>query len=307
MSRLDFINENFPIRKSDSQKNKFRKYLVSSLGEKGIEAKIKTTKNGKNKNVVVGNPETAKTVFTAHYDTPATSVVPNLMMPKNVILLYLFHLMPIFVILALSITPAYFLSTATEIDVLYPVVFLTLYVGLIYLALFAFTNKNNFNDNTSGVATLLEIIEALPPEKLQQAAFIFFDNEEKGKLGSKAYYKEEKSFMKDKLVINFDCVGNGDNILFVAQKGAEANKEYALFKECFNTDESYTVSYHSTKNSAGNSDHKSFPCGVCCMACSKTKFGILYTARIHTKRDVKVKNENIDFLKNGSLTYIEKL
>jgi hypothetical protein len=43
------------------------------------------------------------------------------------------------------------------------------------------------------------------------------------------------------------------------------------------------------------------------MACSKTKNGILYTSRIHTKKDVIAKNENVDFLSEGMISYIEKL
>ena len=135
MTHLDSLNKNFPIRKSDKEKSEFRNHLLSSLEEKGIKASVETTKNGKNKNLVVGNPESAKTVFTAHYDTPARSIVPNLMMPKNIILLYLFHFLPIFAILAASLIPAKLISSAAGIDMLYPPIFLVLYFGLFYLLL----------------------------------------------------------------------------------------------------------------------------------------------------------------------------
>ena len=307
MTHLDYLNQNYPIIKSAEQKSKFRDAIISILSEKGIAAKCETTSNGKNQNIVVGNPESAKTVFTAHYDTPARSVVPNLMMPRCALLLYIFHFLPILAILAVSLIPALLISEWTGIEMLYAPIFLTLYFGLFYLLYFAFTNKNNYNDNTSGVATLLLIIDKLPPELRDSFAFIFFDNEEKGKLGSKAYFKDHKDFMKNKLVINFDCVGNGDNILFIASKAAEATPEYKLFKESFESNESYSVSYYPLKGSQGNSDHKSFPLGVCCMACSKTKNGVLYTARIHTNKDTKVKNENIDFLSEGIASYSQKL
>ncbi len=305
MSHLDYLNKNYPIRKSKEQKAAFREHIISTLSEKGISVKVE--QNKKNENVVVGSPENAKAVFTAHYDTPATSIVPNLMMPRNIFLLYLFHLLPIFAILALSLIPALLISEWAETPMLYPVIFLVLYFGLFYLLYFAFTNKNNYNDNTSGVATLLEIIDKLPEEARKSYAFIFFDNEEKGKLGSKAYFNEHKDFMRDKLVVNFDCVGNGDNILFIAQKAAEKKPEYSILKETVTKSNGYSVAYYSAKTSAGNSDHKSFPAGVCCMACSKTKRGILFTARIHTNKDNKVKNENIDFISNSILSYTEKL
>lgn len=307
MSHLDYLNEKYPIRKTGEEKKKFREYIVSSLAEKGINARVETTENKKNENVVVGSPETAKAVFTAHYDTPATSIVPNLMLPRNVILLYLFHFLPIIAILTIALIPALLISEKTKIDALYPAIFLVIYFGLFYILYFAFKNKNNYNDNTSGVATLLEIIDKLPSEKRDDFAFIFFDNEEKGKLGSKAYFKDHKDFMLDKLVINFDCVGNGDNILFVAMKSALTCEAYKILKESFKANESYSVSHFPARSTAGNSDHKSFPNGVCCMACSKTRNGILYTARIHTKRDTKVKNQNIDFLAEGVILFTEKL
>ncbi len=305
MSHLDYLNKNYPIRKNKQQKAAFREHIVSALSEKGITAKVE--QNKKNYNLVVGSPEKAKTVFTAHYDTPATSIVPNLMLPRNAVLLYLFHFLPIIAILCVSLLPALFISEALGIELLYPIIFLVLYFGLFYTLYFAFTNKNNFNDNTSGVATLLEIIDILPPEKRDDFAFIFFDNEEKGKLGSKAYYKEHKAFMKDKLVINFDCVGNGSNIIFASQKAAISCPEHKIFKESFSGNEEYSVSFFPARTTQGNSDHKSFPKGVCCMACGKTKNGILYTARIHTNKDTKVKCENIDFLAKGVISYTEKL
>ena len=144
MTHLDVLNKDFPVRKSDAEKKRFREWLISTLEMNKITASVETTRNGKNKNVIVGNPETAKTVFAAHYDTPAKSIVPNLMMPKNVVLLYLFHMIPILVILAASLIPAKLISSASGIPMLYPPVFLVLYFGLFYLLYFAIPNKNNF-------------------------------------------------------------------------------------------------------------------------------------------------------------------
>ena len=45
-------------------------------------------------------------------------------------------------------------------------------------------NKHTANDNTSGVITLLELMNRLSPEQKERTAFVFFDNEENGMLGS---------------------------------------------------------------------------------------------------------------------------
>ena len=94
MTHLDYLNQNYPTRKTEQEKSDFRKYIVDGLAEKGIEAKVETTKDGKNKNLVIGNPTNAKAVFTAHYDTPAHSLFPNIMIPKNRLVFYLYQFVP---------------------------------------------------------------------------------------------------------------------------------------------------------------------------------------------------------------------
>jgi hypothetical protein len=90
MDYLKEINDKYPIRKTEEQKDAFRKYVVNKASEKGIDARVE--KLNKHNNVVIGDPATAKTVFTAHYDTPCASLFPNLMMPRNKGLFYLINL-----------------------------------------------------------------------------------------------------------------------------------------------------------------------------------------------------------------------
>jgi hypothetical protein len=54
----------------------------------------------------------------------------------------------------------------------------------------------------------------MPSDMHDNAAFIFFDLEESGLFGSKGYYSKHRRAMKDKLIVNFDCVSDGENILF---------------------------------------------------------------------------------------------
>jgi hypothetical protein len=178
-------------------------------------------------------------VCTAHYDTPARSIFPNIMMPRNKGLFYAYQFVPIFVLLALSFVVATLIGVVAmlvrgnlPIRLVY-ISFLLAYYVIFYLMYFAFKNKNNYNDNTSGVATLLEIIDRLSPAELENVAFIFFDNEEKGLKGSKGYAKEHKDALKERLIVNFDCVGNGEHILFIATKGAETLPAYQALQETF--------------------------------------------------------------------------
>ena len=43
--------------------------------------------------------------------------------------------------------------------------------------------------------------------KSNEVAFVLFDNEERGLLGSKALNKKYSDLLKNKMVINFDCIG----------------------------------------------------------------------------------------------------
>ena len=308
MTRLDYINQNYPARKSDAEKYAFRRYVLESLAEKGIEARVEETKDGRNKNVVIGDPTTAKAVFTAHYDTPASSIFPNIMIPKNKLVFYLYQFVPITFLLAISITLSYLIGIVILNDITaYTAIFLLLYYGLFFFGMRVFTNKNNYNDNTSGVATVLSIVDNISEADLKNVAFILFDNEEKGKKGSAAYFKDHKEAMQDKFLLNFDCVGNGNNLIFIAQKDAVESEEFVLLQDSYADNVKYDTDFCTYKEGNSNSDHKNFPKGVGVVACKKSKRGLLYTPYIHTNRDVVADNGNVDFLTKNTCIFVQKL
>ena len=69
------------VRKSRSQKEAFRAWLCKELEAAGYTPHVE---NGfAAKNVVAGGPETAKVLFSAHYDTCAVLPIPNFITPRN--------------------------------------------------------------------------------------------------------------------------------------------------------------------------------------------------------------------------------
>ncbi|MBQ2735067.1 MAG: M28 family peptidase [Clostridia bacterium] len=297
MRYLEYLKQQHPIRRSKEQKSVFRQYVLDEAKKLQLSARVEATRDGKNQNLVIGEPEEAEVIFTAHYDTPACSLFPNLMIPRNKPLFFVYQFLPVTLLLALSLGLSYLIGMVWLGDTrAYMLSFLVLYYGVYFLGFRTFSNKNNCNDNTSGVATLLEIMERLPKESAANVAFLFFDNEEKGKKGSKAYVVDHKNAMEKKLIINFDCVGNGKHIVFIAKDGAEKLSVYAKLKQGVVEKDGFTVSFYGMKGSESNSDYKNFPCGVGCMACKQTKKGLLYTPYIHTNKDVVANQENIDFL-----------
>lgn len=305
MSYLDLINGKFPIRRKDEEKGKFLEFLSGETEKMGLSGGVETTSDEKNKNFVVGNVEGARVVFTAHYDTPARSIFPNIMIPRNLPLFFSYQFLPVIFMLLVSLPISYLVGMVwLEDSRAYMLTFLALYYVLYFLMFRGPSNPKNYNDNTSGVATLLEIMRGLSAEEKGRVAFIFFDNEEKGKKGSKAYFKDHESVTKDKLVINFDCVGNGETVVFIAKEEAEKREEYKALKASFAPKGEYTTEFYPMRGSESNSDYKNFPLGVGCMACKRTRGGLLYTPAIHTPNDTIVKNENIDYITSGILAFL---
>jgi hypothetical protein len=301
---LTEVNTLFPIRKRENQKSAFRDYVTKEAKASGWHTRVECL-GGRHNNVVIGDPTKAKTVLTAHYDTPASSLIPNLMLPRNPLITYLYVFFFAFAVAFFSL----FIASAISIPfglgykvrmAIYLLIFLVLYFCLLLHG----ENKHNINDNTSGVASVLSVMERCSPS--DDVAFILFDNEEKGLLGSKAYQKAHANDLEQTLILNLDCVGNGSHILFVAKKDAEISAEYARLKETLQDQNGYHLHYFPMRGSIGNSDYKSFKRGVGIMACKKNAMFGYYTNKIHTRRDTVSKTENIEYLADQLSVYLHQ-
>ena len=289
---LNEIYEKFPVRRNEEQKKCFFEYVKAEAESVGLSARIEQLEK-KHNNIVIGDVENASVVYTAHYDTPARSLLPNLMMPRNPGLGYLYAFGIPLVIAFASLGVAYGVQSLFGLPyAAFVIIYLVLYFGVFLGILRCGDNKTNKNDNTSGVATVLSVMANNP----KNAAYILFDNEEKGLLGSKALLKSNKELWANKPLINFDCVGLGDNIVVVAMEKAEKHPVFTKIADAVVGNDNYNVGLYPKKGSAGNTDSKNFPCGISVMACKKNKKGVLYTPYIHTKRDTVASSENIYFL-----------
>ena len=306
------IFEKYEIRKTKEQKASFRDYLTSLAKDKGY--KVTTEESGKSvRNVIVGDPTGAEVIYTAHYDTCAAMPLPNFITPKcipiyilyQVVLSLIIYIIPFSIMLSAS--P---ILEATGSKALFALALYggyALLLGVTYLVINGPANKHTANDNTSGVTLLIDIMTDLPEELKDKVAFIFFDLEERGTVGSKCYKKMHPGVAKTKLVLNFDCVSDGKNILFVPKKGAYDTEHNIT--EAFAPAGEYAQSYsvEVARKAFYPSDQRNFERGVGVSALNKTKGGILYMNKIHTKRDTVYDEENIAFLKSGAIRLIEML
>ena len=298
------IFEKYQIRKTKKQRESFRSFLVDLATKEGYECHVEDA--GKiAKNVVVGSPSDAKVVYTAHYDTCAALPFPNFITPKcfPIYLLYQLFLSIILYtipfIMILYIPSMIVEKTNSNLLGVLTILFgysLLLFVSYMFVA--GPANKHTANDNTSGVTALIDLMHDMPENLRGDVAFIFFDLEEMGLMGSQHYKKKHKKEMANKLLINFDCVSDGKNILFVVNKKARLYED--TLRAAFIPTDRISVDVAS-KGVFYPSDQKVFEMGVGVAALKKNRWGLLYMDRIHTKRDTEYDEENIAYLVNGAI------
>ncbi len=307
------ILEKYQVRKTKAQKAAFRAYLQTVAEGEGYTYREEKGSMGA-VNAVVGDPDTARVVYTAHYDTCAVLPVPNFITPKCIGLYLLYQVV---ISLLLMFLPAVLLAGLVGyacgeaqvpefvMFVLTDLTFTGVLVLMMALMIAGPANKHTVNDNTSGVMMLTELMQTMPSELRGEAAFIFFDLEEAGLFGSASYASKHKKAMSNKLLLNFDCVSDGEHIIFAVGKGA---KKYAPALEAAFPSTEAVQTEVLTKGVCYPSDQMNFPCGVGVAALKATKGGrLLYMDKIHTSKDTVCREENIDYLVAGSIALVRDM
>lgn len=295
--------EKYQVRKTKAQKEAFIRYLQSQLPELQIEA----CSSPAGKNLVLGNVDKAQVLLTAHYDTCIRSFFPNLMIPLRPGLKMLYSVLIILPMLIFSLLAGYLTYRITGIYALFLPIYLAVYILLFCLKfLWGKANPHTVNDNTSGVLTALRIWRGMIPSQRQKAAVVLFDNEEVGCKGSKWFNAQHKEAMKSKLVLNFDCVGDGDHFILVATEDAES-RHSANLKASFVPTEGKAVTFASAKKASLSSDQKNFPCSVGIAAMHEHKLLKLCCGRIHTAKDTVLQVENIAYLTEATCRFLNIL
>lgn len=294
------ILDYYQVRKTKKQKEEFRKYIIHELNQYGYCPKIQN--KGINNNIIIGNMEKAKIFCTAHYDTQAVLPFPNLIVPNNLfglilsqlaiiicvlILIFLINIVFIKLFVWTGLFNGFELSIASSISWL---------IIMIWM-LFGKANKHTANDNTSGVVTIIESAIKLPEDFRDEISFVLFDNEELGLLGSAAFAKEYKEYIKNKLIINFDCVSDANDIFFFPTKQIknDQSKHEVIIKTFASTN---YINVHMNKG-FGFYPSDNFNFKYAYGVCSLKKGLFYYLDRIHTSRDIIFNEENIELLSDG--------
>ena len=166
-------------------------------------------------------------------------------------------------------------------------------------------NKNNFNDNTSGVVTVLETAKSMPVAFRSKVCFVLFDLEEAGLIGSSSYQKRHKNHTPNQVVINLDCVGDGNEIvMFPTKKIKKDNDKLADLRRICGTWGQKSIALHEKGFSFYPSDQANFPYGVGVGAFHRSRWAGLYYARIHTNKDTVLEETNVNILRAALVSLI---
>ena len=293
----------FPVRKSGKQKQSFRAWVQAYLEELGYAVSIESG-SFHSKNVVAGDPERAKYLVTAHYDTCARMYVPNLITPCNLLTFLLYQIFICLLLIVPTLAAGWLVGYLADSFFAGYILWMVLLWSGIALMMIGPANPSNANDNTSGVVTLLEIAKSLPEKDRKNVCFVLFDLEEAGLIGSASHRKAHKKASDSQMVLNLDCVGDGNEILFFpAARLKKDKRRLAALEKITGEFGKKSISVCSKGFSIYPSDQGHFPYGVGICALNRGRAG-LYLSRIHTPKDTVLDETNVNILRAAIITLI---
>ena len=271
----------FEVRKTVGQKAAFADWACGYAQALGYETAIE--RSGKwfdTRNIVFGDLGKARILITAHYDTCARLPFGNTYTPECwPIIVFTQFVLPVILYIALCIWLGFIPGNVLS-------------VVIVLLMLFGPANPHTANDNTSGVAFVLLAMNLFKDR--EDIAFVLFDNEEIGLLGSSAFVKAHTVLARRAFVLNFDCISDGDMLMLVGSKRANASLQGRRLQKALEeiapicgkrlkTGEALKAFYPS--------DQLLFPRGAAFAALKGKK--VLYMDRIHSAKDTVFEDDNI--------------
>ena len=298
------VLENYQVRKSKKQKKAFTGAVTEYA--QGLNYTVCVEKGSLgSRNIVIGDAANAKYLVTAHYDTCAWMPVPNFITPCNFIAYLLWQILLTFGIFAVAFGLSLGVSLLVNAPGLGMGLFLVLLYGILGCLLFGPANRHTANDNTSGVVTVLEIMASMPDNLKDRVAFVLFDLEEAGLVGSASYRSAHKQQTNQQIILNLDCVGDGNEVLFFPTKKLRKNaSKMEILCRAEGRWGSKSIEVKEKGFSFYPSDQASFPYGVGIAAFHRAKWLGPYCSRIHTHRDTVLEQTNVNLLRAAIISLI---
>ncbi len=281
------ILDNYQVRFNKKQKASFVQYLRDSLPQHDI-----TTESGGmggNTNIVVGDVDSAKVIYTAHYDTQPVMLlpIPMIMTPNNWFWFLFFQAFLIIAFMALVAVVMILLGVGQYINIAFIVMCL--------LLVLAPANRHTVNDNTSGVICLVELLSRDDVDT-SKVAFVFFDNEEKGLFGSSFFAKKHPRVKRHTPIVNMDCVAVGDTVMVLKSKKISKTDSICqpLCDAFADVPEGKQLSMQDW--CLYPSDQMKFDKGIAVVTAKRSRIIGLYLDKVHTPFDTKMQVDNITYI-----------
>lgn len=210
-----------------AQKSRVREALLSILADAGYKAEVINNPSKSpllimtdNFNVIT-ECEQPNFIITAHYDTTnqifprVWSALSRRLFSHNFYLgVLVFMLYGLVIIKSVDFLTGCLAKAPDDFEFIATLLKIALIGPLLK---FNVRTVTLWDDNTSGIAAALCLAESLKKRGQYNVQFIFFDNEEKGRLGSKGFIegiKDDPSYSGAR-VINLDSIGRGQRIYLV--------------------------------------------------------------------------------------------
>lgn len=291
------VLEKHEIRKTKKQKTAFISAVTSYAEHQKYTIRVEKGRMGC-RNIVIGDSERADYLLTAHYDTPASIGLPNFITPCNPVAFILWQLLILIPFFLVAFLAGFIVRQITENQTLIFWAAYIAYMGMLFLMMFGPANRHTANDNTSGVITVLETMSTMPENLRDHVCFVLFDLEEAGLIGSASYRKAHKKETDRQMVLNLDCVGDGNEIVLFPMK--TLRNDSGKMKQLHSITGKYgekSISVRKKGFAYYPSDQKHFPYGVGIAAFRRAKGVGLYCSRIHTWRDTVLEQTNVNILR----------
>lgn len=307
---LHTIGRRFPVRFTPEQKRAFEAAALASAKKAGWDAHIGELpkKQSAHRNIIIGDPSSARVLITSHYDTPARSLFPDTRRPRNPFLFLLRTVGEVLLLLAASFAAALLVSRLVTLDRAY---FLLLTV-LVYFALMFFCfrfrpNPVSANGADSGAAAVLEVMEALPEDARHKAAFILFDDGDGSLRGSKAWAQQHPDIAWTIPAVDLSCVGYGTKMLFAAKRAVACHPDIAALQDAARPKYGFEPRFCRAFPLAPRTDAGNLPLSVAVCACRTTRAGGAYIPFLRTPRDTIAEGANIGWLTDVLVRWVAAL
>ncbi len=289
------ITREYPLRRKSQEKENMRTFLVGQSRTLGYDAKLSSRRRATN--VVVGDMEKAKIVLCARYDTGLRELLPQFICPTRPVTYFLYQALTPVLMLLVSFILSFALTFAIQRPALTLPLFVVLLLGMLMYLRFGPSETRTANGNTSGVAALLGVMESLTPRHRGTVALAFLD------AGGGKALKANFPSLREKAVINVECIGCGDEILILPSKYTRWNGELLdAINECFENTETKTCFLKTDGLVYYPSENRAFRYNSAICACKKVAgFG-----RFVKQLSSEIDEENLEVVRKGLVKLIEK-